>query len=266
MPVSSRLSGHGDHGPHLAPGGHRQPGDVVLLRGAEQFVTAGRSPRWKLRTKREISSGVVYFEARLWYPSAVRRKVFAPIRTSQSAAEAANESPSAIMVRSVRTGVISEEFRAVGEPLMPSDEGKCDRRFGDHQLILEGIVWRFRTGSPWRDLPADFGLWQRCGSAITAVRWMETYDEMLRRATAMLGANERMNEQHQAPVTIRLSAGQGGDNPQLVPLLDAYTAARNEHDGSRCHLRLGRRLCELASKHPNPITFPANQTHTSRTH
>jgi putative transposase len=28
------------------------------------------------------------------------------------------------------------------------------------RLMLEGIVWRFRTGSPWRDLPADFGPWQ----------------------------------------------------------------------------------------------------------
>ena len=25
---------------------------------------------------------------------------------------------------------------------------------------LEGIAWRFRTGAPWRDLPADFGPWQ----------------------------------------------------------------------------------------------------------
>lgn len=26
--------------------------------------------------------------------------------------------------------------------------------------MVEGIVWRFRTGSPWRDLPAEFGPWQ----------------------------------------------------------------------------------------------------------
>jgi putative transposase len=25
---------------------------------------------------------------------------------------------------------------------------------------LEAIVWRFRTGSPWRDLPEHFGSWQ----------------------------------------------------------------------------------------------------------
>ena len=26
--------------------------------------------------------------------------------------------------------------------------------------MVEGIVWRYRTGSPWRDLPAVFGPWQ----------------------------------------------------------------------------------------------------------
>jgi hypothetical protein len=32
-----------------------------------------------------------------------------------------------------RMGVSSDEFWAVVEPLMPSDEGKCGRRFGDHR-------------------------------------------------------------------------------------------------------------------------------------
>jgi putative transposase len=59
-----------------------------------------------------------------------------------------------------RMDVISDEFWAVVEPLMPSDVGKRGRRFADHRLILEGIVWRFRTGCPWRDLPADFGSWK----------------------------------------------------------------------------------------------------------
>ena len=59
-----------------------------------------------------------------------------------------------------RSGVISDELWALVESVMPSDVGKRGRRFGDHRLILEGIAWRFRTGSPWRDLPADFGPWQ----------------------------------------------------------------------------------------------------------
>ena len=32
--------------------------------------------------------------------------------------------------------------------------------WSDHRLVVEGILWRFRTGSPWRDLPGDYGAWQ----------------------------------------------------------------------------------------------------------
>ena len=28
-----------------------------------------------------------------------------------------------------------------------------------HRLVLDGIFWIARTGSPWRDLPAEFGKW-----------------------------------------------------------------------------------------------------------
>ncbi len=27
-------------------------------------------------------------------------------------------------------------------------------------MVVEGIVWRYRTGSPWRDVPECFGSWQ----------------------------------------------------------------------------------------------------------
>lgn len=28
------------------------------------------------------------------------------------------------------------------------------------RMALEGILWRFRTGAPWRDMPSEFGPWQ----------------------------------------------------------------------------------------------------------
>jgi transposase len=56
--------------------------------------------------------------------------------------------------------VISDELWAVIEPVLPSDVGRRGKRWADHRRILEGIVWRFRVGAPWRDLPADFGPWQ----------------------------------------------------------------------------------------------------------
>uniref|UniRef100_UPI0013A5A5B6 transposase n=1 Tax=Aggregatibacter actinomycetemcomitans TaxID=714 RepID=UPI0013A5A5B6 len=29
----------------------------------------------------------------------------------------------------------------------------------EHRNTVEGILYRIRTGCPWRDLPAEFGLW-----------------------------------------------------------------------------------------------------------
>ena len=29
-----------------------------------------------------------------------------------------------------------------------------------HRLLVEAAIWRYRTGSPWRDLPPEFGPWQ----------------------------------------------------------------------------------------------------------
>jgi transposase len=30
----------------------------------------------------------------------------------------------------------------------------------DRRMIVDGILWILRTGSPWRDLPEEFGPWQ----------------------------------------------------------------------------------------------------------
>ncbi len=43
---------------------------------------------------------------------------------------------------------------------MPSSRGHRGRPFRDHRQVVEGIVYRLRTGSAWRDLPEGFGPWQ----------------------------------------------------------------------------------------------------------
>src|SRR3954468_16041509 len=44
--------------------------------------------------------------------------------------------------------------------LMPSSDGVKSRPFRDHRQVVEGVIYRFRTGIAWRDLPASFGPWQ----------------------------------------------------------------------------------------------------------
>jgi transposase len=59
-----------------------------------------------------------------------------------------------------RTAVLSDQVWERIEPLLPSSDGRRGRPFRDHRQVVEGIVYRYRTGIPWRDLPVVFGPWQ----------------------------------------------------------------------------------------------------------
>jgi transposase len=48
---------------------------------------------------------------------------------------------------------------AVLEPLLPARRPGRPAKWTKRQLI-DGIRWRVRAGSPWRDLPPEYGPWQ----------------------------------------------------------------------------------------------------------
>jgi transposase len=55
--------------------------------------------------------------------------------------------------------VLSDVAWAKVAPVLPgktSDPGATGK---DNRLFLEAVLWRVRTGVPWRDLPVDFGKW-----------------------------------------------------------------------------------------------------------
>lgn len=43
------------------------------------------------------------------------------------------------------------------------------RRWADHSRTLEAIAWKYRTGSPWRDLPDELGSFQTAHKRL--IRW-----------------------------------------------------------------------------------------------
>ena len=45
------------------------------------------------------------------------------------------------------------------EGLLQGKPGDRGRTGADNRLFVEAVLWIARTGSPWRDLPAEFGLW-----------------------------------------------------------------------------------------------------------
>ena len=44
--------------------------------------------------------------------------------------------------------------------ILPGREGHVGGTAADNRLFVEAILYRFRTGIPWRDLPARFGYWK----------------------------------------------------------------------------------------------------------
>ncbi|WP_417839375.1 IS5 family transposase [Streptomyces spororaveus] len=54
------------------------------------------------------------------------------------------------------------------EPLMPADPVR-GRRWADHRRTLEAIAWKYRTCSPWRDLPKELGSFQTAHKRL--IRW-----------------------------------------------------------------------------------------------
>ena len=46
------------------------------------------------------------------------------------------------------------------EPLLPPAKGPKGRPITPHRPVVEGIVFRYRTGVSWRELPEQLGLGQ----------------------------------------------------------------------------------------------------------
>ena len=44
-------------------------------------------------------------------------------------------------------------------PLLPGKASDCGVTAKDNRLFVEAVLWRVRAGLPWRDLPAEFGVW-----------------------------------------------------------------------------------------------------------
>jgi transposase len=66
---------------------------------------------------------------------------------------------------------------SVIEPLLPNKSRGVPRV--DDRRVLNGIFWRFRTGSPWADIPERYGPHTTCYNRF--VRWREAgiWDRLL---------------------------------------------------------------------------------------
>ncbi|WP_398864413.1 IS5 family transposase [Streptomyces sp. C11-1] len=71
-------------------------------------------------------------------------------------------------------------------PLLP--ESLRGRKRLDDRRVLNGIVWKFRTGTAWRDVPERYGSWATLHTRFRKWAADGTFDRMLRAAQAKADA------------------------------------------------------------------------------
>jgi transposase len=75
-------------------------------------------------------------------------------------------------------------------PLLPKNPPRGGR-WSDHRKILNGILWRERTGAPWPDLPDRYGPWQTVYNRFRRWSLDGTWDRIL---TEVVVKNDAVGE------------------------------------------------------------------------
>ena len=70
-----------------------------------------------------------------------------------------------------RYGLRDDQFARI-EDMLPGRPGHVGRdSVLGNRLFVEAVIWRFRSGAPWRDLPERFGGWKNVHRRFS--RWAE---------------------------------------------------------------------------------------------
>ncbi len=70
-----------------------------------------------------------------------------------------------------RYGMRDDQWQRI-EGLLPGREGHVGVTAKDNRLFVEAVLYRYRAGIPWRDLPERFGDWKVVHTRFT--RWAKS--------------------------------------------------------------------------------------------
>lgn len=78
----------------------------------------------------------------------------------------------------VGRGELTDAAWARLEAQLPGN-GRRGKQWRDHRTVINAILWKLRTGAPWRDLPERYGPWRTAYDRL--VRWRRdgTWERLL---------------------------------------------------------------------------------------
>ena len=148
---------------------------------------------------------------------------------------------------------ISDHAWSLLAPLLPGRRGAWGGRAKDNRLFVNAVFWILRTGTPWRDLPPEYGRWKNTHRRFCRWRNKPTWEHVLanlmdmpdfewpmidstyckvhmqqgqkaviRTGDAQKGAQHKIHlavDAHGMPVRIIITAGSCSDIGQTFPLI-----------------------------------------------
>src|ERR1019366_2569601 len=128
-----------------------------------------------------------------------------------------------------RYGLRDDQWDRIKD-LLPGREGTVGVTATDNRLFVEAVLYRYRTGMPWRDLPERFGDWnnvhRRFSRWAKSGVWQRIFQHLAADADneyAMIDSTIVRAHQHSAgakkkPARTRRSGGRAADwAPKPIP-------------------------------------------------
>lgn len=85
----------------------------------------------------------------------------------------------------VRKILRDDQWERIGY-MLPGKKSDRGQTAADNRLFVEAVLWVARTGSPWRDLPDEFGFWnsvyKRFARWSDAEVWQRVFAELAKDA------------------------------------------------------------------------------------
>jgi transposase len=121
-----------------------------------------------------------------------------------------------------RYGLRDDQWERIKD-FLPGREGHVGGTAADNRLFIEAVLYRYRAGIPWRDLPERFGDWKNTHTRFR--RWCESgVFERIFKALAEDRDNEYMSldstivraHQHSAGARKKTAATRPSADPEVV--------------------------------------------------
>ncbi|MFG3285548.1 IS5 family transposase [Streptomyces sp. NPDC048111] len=143
------------------------------------------------------------------------------------------------------------------EPLLPRVDGR-GRPWRDHRQVVNGVLWRLRTGAPWRDLPERYGPWQTVyerfarweadGTWAKLLEQVQVRDDAVGRVEWTVAVDSTVNRAHQHASGARKKGSPGGDELDDPGRSQAHQALGRSRGGltTKVHLAVDGRGLPLS--------------------